>query len=246
MIAKGRALLRPAFCFVVLLLICRLSTGSAAAPLQDPARQEKPADQALDKKDDKSKKVLPLKGERKIEFTTDEGTWISLDVSPDSRTIVFELLGDIYTLPIEGGQAKLISGGMSFDSQPKFSPDGKRIAFLSDRDGGENLWIMKSDGSDPKQLSKETWAEMASPSWTPDSQYVLVSKTGSSLGTYEIWMYHVEGGSGVQVTKSKSVPNQPRQQRANALGVVASPDGKYLYYARRTGGFAYNAQLPLW
>jgi len=76
------------------------------------------------------KKGLPLKSDRKIEFTTDEGTWLSLDVSPDGKTIVFELLGDIYTLPIEGGQAKLIDGGMAFDSQPKFSPDGKWIAFL--------------------------------------------------------------------------------------------------------------------
>jgi tricorn protease-like protein len=76
---------------------------------------------------------LQLKPDRKIEFTTDEGTWLSLDVSPDGKTIVFELVGDIYTLPIEGGQAKLIDGGMAFDSQPKFSPDGKWIAFLSDR-----------------------------------------------------------------------------------------------------------------
>ncbi len=205
--------------------------------------QDQPAEQQEKKEE---KKVLPLNPERKIEFSTDEGTWISLDVSPDGKTIVFELLGDIYTLPIAGGQAKLIDGGMSFDSQPKFSPDGERIAFLSDRDGGENLWIMRTDGSDPRQLSKEKWAEMASPSWTPDGQYVLVSKTGSSLGTYEIWMYHIEGGSGVQITKGKTTPNQPRRDRPNALGVVASPDGKYLYYARRTGGFAYNAQFPLW
>ncbi len=197
-----------------------------------------------EKKEDK--KGLPLKSERKIEFTTDEGTWLSLDVSPDGKTIVFELLGDIYALPIEGGQAKLISGGMAFDSQPKFSPDGQWIAFLSDRDGSENVWIMRPDGSDPMQLSKDPWSEFASPAWTPDSQYVLVSRTGSSLGAFEIWMYHIRGGSGVQVTKSKPTPNTPRRERPNALGVVASPDGKYLYYAARHGGFQYNAQLPLW
>src|SRR5207245_9208622 len=94
-----------------------------------------------EKRDEKKdeKKGLPLKSDRKIEFTTDEGTWLSLDVSPDVKTIVFELLGDIYTLPIEGGQAKLIDGGMAFDSQPKFSPDGKSIAFLSDCDGTEQI-----------------------------------------------------------------------------------------------------------
>src|SRR5580693_6228433 len=96
---------------------------------------------------DKDKKV-PLKPDRKIEFTTDEGTWLSLDVSPDGKTIVFELLGNLYTLPIEGGDARLISGGMAFDSQPRFSPDGKWIAFISDRDGSENIWMIHPDGSE--------------------------------------------------------------------------------------------------
>jgi Tol biopolymer transport system component len=205
-------------------------------------------DQKEGKKEEKKeeKKTLQLKPERKIEFSTDEGTWLSLDVSPDGKTIVFELLGDIYTLPVGGGQAQLISGGMPFDSQPRFSPDGKWIAFLSDRDGGENVWIMKPDGSDAKQLSKETWSDFVSPSWTPDGNFVLVSKTTEALETYELWMYHLQGGSGVQITKAKTTPTQPRKERANALGVVASPDGKYLYYARRTGAFAYNAQFPLW
>src|SRR5438132_2326816 len=90
-----------------------------------------------------------------IEFTTDEGTWMSLDVSPDGRTLAFDLLGDIYTLPIEGGAAKRILGGMSFDSQPKFSPDGKAIAFLSDRSGVENLWLADADGTNPRPVSKD-------------------------------------------------------------------------------------------
>src|SRR6516165_5330349 len=132
--------------------------------------QEKKEEKKEEKKDDKEKKdekkpTLPLKSDRKIEFTTDEGTWLSLDVSPDGKTIVFELLGDIYTLPIEGGQAKLIDGGMAFDAQPKFSPDGKWIAFLSDREGSENLFIMHPDGSDQKQVSKDPNNEFASPNW---------------------------------------------------------------------------------
>jgi Tol biopolymer transport system component len=234
---RSKWLVSVAWGVFVGLTICAVTAGRNFAHDQKEGKKE-------EKKDEK--KTLELKPERKIEFSTDEGTWLSLDVSPDGKTIVFELLGDIYTLPAEGGQAKLISGGMPFDSQPRFSPDGNYIAFLSDRDGGENVWIMKSDGSDPKQLSKETWSDFASPSWTPDGNYVLVSKTTEALATYELWMYHLQGGSGVQITKAKTTPTQPRKERVNALGVVASPDGKYLYYARRTGPFAYNAQFPLW
>ena len=247
--------LRGVVWFVVLAMVAGVFFGggaalSASAGRQDAANQEKDKKEEKkdEKKDDKKdeKKGLPLKSDRKIEFSTDEGTWLSLDVSPDGKTIVFELLGDLYTLPIEGGQAKLISGGMAFDSQPKFSPDGKWIAFLSDREGSENVWMMHADGTEPKQISKDTNAEFASPNWTPEGQYILVSKAAFGINTFEIWMYHVQGGSGVQVTKGKPAPTTRRQERQNALGVSASPDGKYLYYAQRTGGFTYEAQFPLW
>lgn len=205
--------------------------------------QEKP-----DPKADAKPAGLPIKPERKIEFTTDEGTWISLDVSADGNTIVFELLGDLYTIPMTGGEAKPLMSGMPFDSQPKFSPDGKRIAFLSDRDGGENLWIANADGSSPKKLTKDKDVLFASPSWTPDGQYVVVSRQNAAagLGLYELWMYHIQGGSGIQITKGLPTPNAPREQRPNVIGVIASPDGKYFYYARKTGGFGYNLTLPGW
>lgn len=124
----------------------------------------------------KKEEGLPLKPTRKVEFTTDEATWLSLDVSPDGRTILFELLGHLYALPIEGGEAKRITSGMPFDSQPRYSPDGKTIAFVSDRDGADNVWIARPAGSDPKQLSKDAHSQFASPAWTPDGQYVIVSR----------------------------------------------------------------------
>src|SRR5262249_40919424 len=151
---------------------------------QDKDKKEEKKDY---KKDEK--KGLPLNPDRKIEFTTDEGTWLSLDVSPDGKTIVFELLGDIYSLPIEGGQAKLISGGMSFDSQPRFSPDGQWVAFISDREGSDNIWIMHPDGTDVNQVSKDGNNQFASPAWAPDGKYIFVSKAGFGVTTYEIWMY---------------------------------------------------------
>src|SRR5215475_8064693 len=146
-------------CFVGMVALA-LSFGLLGAAHCTVA-QEKKEEKKDEKKDEKKeeKKGLQLKPDRKIEFSTDEGTWMSLDVSPDGKTIAFELLGDIYTLPVEGGQAKLIDGGMPFDSQPKFSPNGKRIAFLSDREGSENVLIMKADGSEPKQVSKDEKAE---------------------------------------------------------------------------------------
>ena len=92
---------------------------------------------------------LALKTAETIEFTTDEVTWMSVAVSPDGRTIVFDLLGDLYTLPIDGGTATRIIGGLSFESQPTWSPDGKPIAFLSDRTGVENLWIAERRRLEP-------------------------------------------------------------------------------------------------
>ena len=147
-----------ALVIVVAFPIGGASTLNAAAKRQDPAEQDK--DKKEEKKDEKKneKKGLPLKSGRKIEFTTDEGTWLSLDVSPDGKTIVFELAGDIYTLPIDGGQAKLVAGGMAFDSQPKFSPNGLWIAFLSDREKKDQLqiYIAPAAGGPAKQITHLT------------------------------------------------------------------------------------------
>src|SRR5689334_6888090 len=60
------------------------------------------------------------------------GTWMSVDVSPDGKTVVFDLLGDLYTLPIAGGEAKALTHSIPWEQQARFSPDGKQIAFLSD------------------------------------------------------------------------------------------------------------------
>ena len=227
--------------FLVLLISMPLATFA-----QDDKKDEA-------KKDEKKKEEeLPLKTAEKIEFTTDEGTWMSLDVSADGQMITFDLLGDIYTMPAGGGEAKRIIGGLSFESQPKFSPDGKRIAFLSDRSGAENIWVSNVDGAEPKALTKARNTMFLSPSWTSDGQYVIASRTTEGRGTMSLWMYHKDGGSGVQIgppdpplaQPGSGQPQGPPPQ--NKYGAVASPDGRYIYYSTRQGAFNYNAQFPIW
>lgn len=221
-----------------------------STPLAIFAQDDKKEDAKKDEK--KKEEELPLKTAEKIEFTTDEGTWMSLDVSPDGQMITFDLLGDIYTMPTSGGEAKRIIGGLSFESQPKFSPDGKKIAFLSDRSGAENIWLSNVDGSEPKALTKARNTMFLSPSWTADGQYVIASRTTEGRGTMSLWMYHKDGGSGVQIgppdppipPPGSGQPQGPPTQ--SKYGAVASPDGRYIYYATRQGAFNYNAQFPIW
>ncbi len=109
-------------------------------------------------------------------FTTDEGTWMNLDVSPDGRTIVFDMLGDIYTVPVTGGKARAIRTGIPFEIQPRFSPDGKFISFTSDAGGGDNIWVMKADGSDAKQITKEDFRLLNNAVWMPNGNFLVARK----------------------------------------------------------------------
>jgi imidazolonepropionase-like amidohydrolase/Tol biopolymer transport system component len=181
----------------------------------------------------------PVEPFKEVSIETDEGTWMNLDVSPDGKTIAFDMLGDIYTLPVSGGEAKLLREGHAFEVQPRFSPDGKRISFTSDAGGGDNIWIMNTDGSDAHQVTKESFRLLNNAVWTPDGQYIVARKhftSERSLGAGEMWMYHMAGGEGVQLTKRKN-----DQQDAGEPWV--SPDGRYVYFSEdmASGGyFQYN------
>jgi Tol biopolymer transport system component len=193
---------------------------------------------------------LPLKPERTLAFETDEGTWLSLDLSPDGRTIVFELLGDLYTLPSGGGEARRITSGLPFDSQPRYSPDGKRIVFLSDRDGAENVWTADADGTRLRQVSKGTASLYASPEWTPDGRYLVVSRQEDWIKTsYQLWLYHADGGSGISLTKPDTgagAVGTGLRPGIDALGPAFGADGRYVWYARHQGGFGYDLTFPQW
>ena len=182
---------------------------------------------------------LPLKTARTHTFTTTKGTWISLDVSSDGQTIVFDLLGDIYTMPITGGTATRLTHGMAYDAQPRWSPDGKKIVFVSDRSGGENVWIMNADGKDTTALTTGNTNMYVSPAWAPDGKYIVVSRSGGTFGTAKLYMYHVDGGKGVALSAIPAPPPTLKQ-----LGAAFGKDPRYTWFAARTGDWQYNAVGP--
>ncbi|MBY0343333.1 MAG: amidohydrolase family protein [Sphingomonadales bacterium] len=199
-----------------------ISTPLAAAPAKKGAKAE-------EKWSVEAPKGAVLK---QVPIKTDEGTWMDVDVSPDGQTIAFTLLGDIYTLPVSGGTPKRISEGLSWDVQPRFSPDGSRIAFASDRGGGDNIWVMNADGSDKRQVTKEDFRLVNQPSWSPDGRFIAAKKhytTERSAGTGEVWLYHVSGGGGVQVVE------RANERLQKELGEPTfAPDGSAIYYTRNT------------
>ena len=183
----------------------------------------------------KKKKDLPLVAGRSFEFDLTEGSWISLDVSNDGKLIVFDFLGDIYTLPILGGDALQLTKGLPFDSQPRFSPDGKSIVYVSDESGGENVWTINLEDKKKKQITEGNSNAFQSPDWSPDGNYLIASKLSGS-NQHKIWMYHIDGGSGTALITE---PNSRRLVEG-----AFSPDGRYIWFSERKGGWTYNAPLP--
>lgn len=217
----------------------RLVVASLVAAFLLPAGQAAQAQDSTRAQKDPMQEGLPLKPTRTLEFTTDVGSWLSADVSPDGQTIVFDLLGDIYTMPITGGQATPLTQGMAMDAQPRFSPDGTRIVFTSDRSGGEGVWIMSLDRSDTVQVTRGKSAKYDSPEWTPDGQYVVFTKD------LKLHMAHVDGGSGVELIREQG-SGGPGGGGGNMryTGAAFGPDERYIWFAQRRGAWQYNTALP--
>ncbi len=215
-----------------------------AAPTLEDFKTQKPkslkevadAVAAADAKDGKTPEKWDVNNppgeKRAVKIDVDEGTWMSLDVSPDGKTIAFDLLGDIYTMPSNGGAATNLTSDMAWDMQPRFSPDGKQIAFTSDRAGGDNIWVMDLDGENMRQVTKESFRLTNNATWSPDGRFIAAKKhftTSRSLGTGEIWLYHPDGGSGVKLVA------KPSESHQKELGEpIFSPDGKFVYYTMNT------------
>jgi len=163
-----------------------------------------------------------------VDISVNSGTWMNVDLSPDGKTIVFDLLGDVYRMPADGGTAEKLTSDIAWQMQPVFSPDGSQIAFTSDQGGGDNIWVMDADGSNQRPVTEETFRLLNSPAWSPNGEFIVARKhytATRSLGAGEVWMYHVSGGTGVQLTE------RPNDQKD--LGEPAfSPDGKYIYFSQ--------------
>lgn len=179
---------------------------------------------------------LPLEAARWARFTTSEGTWISLDVSPDGRTVVFDLLGDLYTVPMSGGSASRLTSGIAHDMQPRFSPDGTQIVFVSDRSGDDNIWLLTLADTTLTQVSKGVGYVYLSPEWAPEGDNIVVSRGAGLIGLEKLWQYHVRGGTGTPLV---SAPPALRM-----MGAAFGRDPRYIWYAGRQNTWEYNAIFP--
>lgn len=212
-------------------LFCAAFILSASVQAQEPKKEVK-AD-TVKKEKPKKKKDLPLETARRVPIKTNEGTWMSLDVSPDGKTIAFDFMGDIFTMPIVGGKPTQFTKGMAFDSHPKYSPDGTKILFVSDRSGGENIWWFSLDRKDSLQVTKANIDHYQSAEWTPDGNYIIGSRGTRNL---KLWMFHKDGGSGAQLIS--------KPDNLKTVEPAFGADGRYIWYAQRIGAWNYNAQLP--
>lgn len=210
----------------LVLLAALMAVPVTAAPLAAQEEADSTGDEGTG---------LPLEPGRELAFDATEGTWMSIDISPDGQTLVFDLLGDLYTLPFGGGTATRLTSGMAVDVQPRFSPDGERVVFVSDRSGREQVWTLELATGDTTRMTRGRTADVLSPEWTPDGEYLVVSKSGRNVGG--LWLIHADGGSGVRMHEDEG---------SFMTGPAFGPDERYVWFAQRDGRHEYNNEMSIY
>ena len=222
-------------------LIAGLSAQTAATPSDDNTTVDTLAETSKYDVENWQVTQPPFKL-NEVAISTNETTWSSLDVSPNGKFMIFDMLGDLYKVDIKGGNATPLIQDFAWNIHPAISPDGKQVAFVSDRDGLSNVWVMDIDGTHLKQITREKKDIIHAPKWSPDGEYLVVTKgimSSRSIPAGEIWMYHKSGGDGLQI----KARNSGKRDQQNIADPAFSHDGRYIYFTENTvpgSRFEYN------
>ena len=217
---------------IMWMMAAMFSAALISAPVLAETEESAPSSAENGEEDDKDWSVNEPPGDwETIEIDTRTVTWADVDISPDGRTLVFHALGDLYKVGVDGGRAEALTADIAWNFQPRFSPDGQAIAFVSDRGGAENIWTMDLDGGNLHQVTDEREHLLHNPAWSPDGDYIAARKgyvSRRSIPAGSIWMYHRAGGSGVELVERL----HGEQSQKNIAEPHFAPDGQHLYFSQ--------------
>lgn len=177
---------------------------------------------------------------RQVSFKTREGTFLSVDVAPDGTRVAFDLLGDIYLLPIHGGTAEAITRGPAWDQAPLFSIDGTSIYFISDRSGAKNIWEREIGSPASRQVTRSKSDVMGVLNWTNDRRRIIAARGNMEIANAEVSLYTVDPRTGeLSELQHKKGPwidldtFERLRPRIHTFSGIQSPEGS-IYFSERS------------